>query len=361
MAARRFPLWLLLGCELTAATAWAGEPTELVYVRSGKAEVCPDQAALEQAVSDRLGYNAFFRVAERKIVAEIWGGPDALHARARLVERGGVVRGSRELAAPAADCGELLASLALAISITLDPMSVSRPASAPPVPPAAPMEPAQGGSATASIGDGATPRSEAKRSPPNPVPVPSVTDAPAREVPADDAKGSSHRQPVRRSFGLLARAGALASVGALPSATPGLHLGLEGRSRFLSLAIEGVGLAAASEAAPLGGEARISLLYASVVPCALAGWVKGCAVASFGRLGGQGVGVAEARQEDRFYAAVGLRIGAQLPMGRDFELAAHAGANKALAMPSFELGGVEVWRPPPFSAEAGLSLSLRFL
>lgn len=341
--ARRLWLGLLLGCELVAARVRAGDPTELVYVRSGRAEACPDQAALERAVSERLGYSPFFPVAGRKIVAEIWGTGDLLHARARLVEQGGVVRGSRELAAPAAQCGELLASLALAVSITLDPMSMSRPASAP-------------------AED--TPASPAHEEPVHP---PAAGEpprqAPSHEVGASDVPSSSEALAGagRRSFALLASAGAIAAVGALPRLSPGLRLGLEARGRFLSLAIEGAGLAAVSASAPFGGEARFSLLFASAVPCARAAWAKGCAVATFGRLSGEGRGVTDARRETRSYAALGLRFEAAWLVVGNFELALHAGANKTLSMPSFQLAGAEVWRPPPFSADAGLALSLRFL
>jgi len=117
------PLFLL--ALSVACPASAGLSATLVYLRSGTAESCPDRAALRQAVARRLGYDPFFGAAPYTVVAEVSGNGSELRARARLLNESGIVLGNRELSGTGTDCAELLASLALAISLTLDPMAAT--------------------------------------------------------------------------------------------------------------------------------------------------------------------------------------------------------------------------------------------
>src|SRR6185295_17631976 len=63
----------------------------------------------------------FFPAARQAVVVEITSVDDGLHAELRLLDENGIIRGSRQLHERPGHCDELVASLALAISIALDP------------------------------------------------------------------------------------------------------------------------------------------------------------------------------------------------------------------------------------------------
>src|SRR5262249_51371920 len=127
LPSRALAFSLAIGSVALARGARAdGVAARLVYVRSADAAQCPGPSDLERAVTKRLGYSPFFPWAPRTIVAEVRGQGRTLKARAELVDETGALLGSRELSGDAAQCNELVASLALTISITLDPMSLNR-------------------------------------------------------------------------------------------------------------------------------------------------------------------------------------------------------------------------------------------
>jgi hypothetical protein len=100
--------------------------SRLTYERGIGAELCPDESTLRRAVEQRLGYDPFFPWADRTMVARIRADATGLHGTVELLDAAGLVQGSRELSAPAPECAELVAGMALAISIAIDPTSVDR-------------------------------------------------------------------------------------------------------------------------------------------------------------------------------------------------------------------------------------------
>ena len=86
----------------------------LVYERAPGAEMCPESQALEDAVAARLGYFPFRLEAGRAVVVRIERRREALRADVELREPDGRVSGRRQIDTPSADCGELVASLAVA-------------------------------------------------------------------------------------------------------------------------------------------------------------------------------------------------------------------------------------------------------
>src|SRR6185503_7935336 len=85
------------------------------------AEACPAEPTVRQAVAARLGYDPFFAAADKTIVARIIRNREELRATVELVDDRGMVRGVREFKAPADQCDELVETMALAISIAIDP------------------------------------------------------------------------------------------------------------------------------------------------------------------------------------------------------------------------------------------------
>ena len=123
---------LLLVASLLAGGARAAESCVLSYVRGQGAEQCPDEARVRQAVAARLGYDPFVAWAKTTVHAQIVREGSLLRGRLFLADAENRARGSRELTAPADRCDELVAALALAISIAVDPMQASRGVPAPP-------------------------------------------------------------------------------------------------------------------------------------------------------------------------------------------------------------------------------------
>jgi hypothetical protein len=354
---RRLPLIMLVASTaLIAARARGADPIELVYLRSGKAAICPDKAMLAQAVGKRLGYQPFFAAAETKLVAEISSRGNVLHARATLVDKTGVVRGDRQLSAPLSECGELIASLALAISITLDPMSIvsnnaalpAENASPPPTPPTERTE------------DRVQPPAAGTRDPNGSQAVAPSSSLVERSNSTAEQMATDQVSP-EGGLHLHASVGVSAMVGALPGPSPGFRIGLEALRGLAALSIEFTATPVVSQAGPAGGDADMSLLFGSVVPCAMFGRLGACAVMSVGRWQGEGRNVDAARIESHFYAAAGLRLIALVPLTGFLQLRLHAGSGATMTRPSFELAGTEVWRPPLLSAEAGAALALYFL
>lgn len=101
---------------------------------------------MRSAVSVRLGYDPFKPDPQRIVTATITREAGGLRGRFDLRDRGFNVRGSRVPGTDKSDCAELASAMALAISIAIDPLSVTRPeapqqlASPPPLP-TAPQSP----------------------------------------------------------------------------------------------------------------------------------------------------------------------------------------------------------------------------
>lgn len=330
----RASVWLVAATTwLAARNAYAGVSSRLVYIRAPDALGCPDRLRLEHAVAERLGYNPFFPWADRTIIAEVSGKGTTFTARARLIDADGVVQGTRELTGTTSQCDDLIASLALAISITLDPMSVVQE-TLPPTPPSSPE-------AHGDDGIRVQPRASQDVSPGFEQP----------KLPSKEAKATF----------LTLHTGMLARMGVLPRVVPGIRAGVRIESDDFFVGLEGSTSLSASETGPRGGQAAFSLLLATVSPCVRYRFVAGCALGSMGSLQGRGLGLDVPRQESVLYASAGARAIAFLPLGRGWALEGHADAQKGLTLPTFQINEAEVFRPAPFMFDLGIGISMRFL
>ena len=115
--------------------AHAAPSARLVYLRNPGAESCPDDQAIRSAVSVRLGYDPFLAFAPATLFAEISKVGREYRARIKLVDDNNVVRGTRELAYEGENCADIIDTMALSMSIAIDPTSLMRrpePAASPP-------------------------------------------------------------------------------------------------------------------------------------------------------------------------------------------------------------------------------------
>jgi len=239
----------------------------------------------------------------------------------------GQVVGTRTLTSSAADCNELASSIALALTIAIDPLggAPSASASAPP-------------SATAS----APPR-------------PEVTSAPV--VPPTPSVAPS---PPPRTLWPFAALGGIAAINAAPQLTFGLTTTFGLHAERYSIAIEGRVDAEVSARGPAGGDVRTSILAGALVPCLHRDVLMVCGIAAYGALRGVGSGVQEARDDRSPWAALGARLGLEATIYGPIAFRAHADALALLTRTTLRVQGEEAWTTKPFSILLGLGLVAHF-
>jgi len=332
---------LLGGCALSASSASAapGDATRLEYARSTGAAACPDRTALKAAVSKRLGYDPFFPAARQTIVVEITDLDGDLRAQMRLVDENGMIVGSRELREKAEQCDELVASLALAISIALDPSAALG---------AAPARATKEDSVDPASGE--TP------------PEPALASL-AQEHPPKSSRPGAHQDAASLRnldrLRLALRSTLFTDTGA-PAIAFGWRLGFDlGRSQYRFAAEFSQQLPASKELAG-GGRARASLLTGTFAPCLVSDTLAGCGLLTLGALQTRGEGIPYPSTQSTFYAALGARFEFTPRLFGKLQLVTQVDALKPLTPVSLHVVGAEVWHTPFFTFAVGAGLRLRF-
>ncbi len=247
-------LALLLWSQLSSAQEQRA--AALNWVRLEGAEDCVDGASLSRSIEERLGHTVFPEPSRATLVVEgIADKSDAgYRARLRIFDLEGMALGSREVSSQSTDCRELSETVAIVLSVMIDPEGALRAT------PAAPREPAP------------EPAREPEPAPPETPPAQAVAEAPKRRVVGDASV-----------FGRL-------NLGALPE--PALGVGaavLVSVAPYATFQLEGVGFfdqEALLEGASAGG-ARLRLLYATLEHCPLfvAGRILSVAACAGARVG----------------------------------------------------------------------------
>jgi len=336
MIARRLlaPL-VVLATLLLAAIAPAGsKPTaHLVYDRKAGATICPEEIAVKQSVAVRLGYDPFADGdAQKTIWVEIAKVGGELRATNEVRGEDGKVEGTRKLVAPANDCAELASSITLAISIAIDPLG------------------------------GITPAASSTSSSSASTPAPSTTKDHPIFVPPSARPSADVTPP--RDLELVASLGVVSAIGAGPGLTFGATASGAVRWPSFSIGIEGrADLPSSREA--IDGEVRASLLLATLLPCLHRDILLVCPALSLGVLRGAGFiyaksGFQETRQPTTFYAATGVRLGVQAPIGDMFAFRIYGDALGTLTRTILRIEGQDVWTTPTLQGSLGISLLGRF-
>jgi hypothetical protein len=307
-------------------TSFAGIASRLVYGRTPEAQACPDESALRHAVAERLGYDPFVVAARTTVVAEIFVDSGRLKARVNWME-GGTTLGSRELVSDDGDCDELVAALALAVSIALDPMATGAPETTEVTPPAPPAN------------DEAFPAWE------------TPTTAPAS--PVADVPRPRHGGRTPHALGLELGGGAHVLTGGLPAPSEGFSLFARLRpAPWWSLALEGrIDLPVERNAIGGSGVVEAWSWGTVLVPCGQFRFAAACALGELGEIIGKGKGVSSPRQERAFTAALGARALLTWPLAGSWGFEAHADVLASLSRTELGLNDSSVWRAP---AVAGL-------
>jgi hypothetical protein len=332
---RALPGFVACGLAATAslaapapADAQAAASAHLVYVRGPGAEGCPGEHAIRSAVGTRLGYDPFFPWARDTLFTEITRSDGEFHVDLKLVDDRNLLRGARQISVTATDCAAAIDAIGLTISLTIDPASLLRPASTPPV--AAPTPEVQ---------------------PELPLPDPPM----ARDVGSPSPRSRSER--IHGRIGV----GAVGSFGAAPAATLGPTLSAGASWRSLSLDVEGrADLPATGAAQETSARVRSWLVVGSLVPCLHLGGPFGCFVFSGGSLGATSVGTSAPHTDHAPWWAAGLRAGGEIALQGPLSLRAYAELLATLTRDSLGIDGVVAYRLAPWSGGLGAELAWRF-
>jgi hypothetical protein len=297
-----------------------GPPTvRFSYERSPNAADCPDKDSVLDAVRARLGFDPFREPAEISISASVSRAGEELAATIVLSEGRAQGTGERRLVSRRADCSELASAMELALSIAIDPLSVSR-------------EPP----------------------PPRPSP-PIVVVAPSPPAPAPPPPPA---EPSTPKF-FAASGGAVGNVGASLAPAVGFQAGFGLASARWSMSLEGRADLPASKDVE-GGHITLSTLAGTLVPCVHRGPFAGCVLATVMALRGSGHDLVDAQQLTTSLFAAGARAAFELPSSSVFGIRAHLDVLAPLARTTLKVGGTPVWTSPPVSAAFGLAAVVRF-
>jgi hypothetical protein len=322
------------------ARAEEARKARLEYVVEAGVLDCFDAAELKDAVAARLGYVPFSDDAPLSLKARVRRTANGLAAELKVEDESGAR--NRSLGSATRDCQELSRSLALAISVAIDPMSLMR-APAPPGDAPSPPAPATEPSVSAPL---ATPPSQPSPSPP-PAP-PAAQPAPPTRAPTTAADDSRLR--------LRWLASGHAALFTLPSPTGGASLGLGLRRRALWADFELRYDLPGSKSAPAGGSVHASLLAGALAACHGNRRFGICALGLVGRLAGEGQGVDVPKRASSVLAGGGLRATLELPLTAAISLRAHLDGLYVATSTNLELRGRSVWETGPLSLAPGLGL-----
>lgn len=364
--ARHGPTRLLVGVAIASASALAQAApppkARLVYERRAGAERCPDEGVLRRAVAARLGYDPFRDDASVTIAAQIEGRGAALHAR--LTRRDGREGGPgvRDFDAADGDCEGLLTTMAIAISLAIDPFYVEapRPTASAPLSASPP-------STSASPSSAATPPLPSAASVASVAATPSRPSAAvATQRPSTAAASTSTSAPAPAAASPPSAAwhpyvglGALVAAGAAPRPTGGLRAEAGVEWARVSLGVEGRADLAASTHRD-GPNVASSLLLATLAPCGRVGALSLCALGSIGSLRGAGRQVDVAEERATLYAAIGARAALRLPVGASLSLRPHVDLAAPLRPVTLRVDGRRLWTTPSLSVALGASVALSF-
>lgn len=313
-------LGVLAGVAVPGA-AWADGPRAAVrldYRRAPGTESCPQEKVLRDALSNELGYDPVHPQAPEALTVTLYRGPNnEVHAHLELRDAAGTLTWERHQYAYNNACGDLVTAIAVDILLEIDPLL--RPAAALPPPP---------------------PRAVPPKSPPRLAPAPQRVASPWPTW--------------------TAAVGGDLSIGSLPAITGGPVVGVAARWPAGSMGLEGRFDVPAGRNDGAGGQVDAWILGGTAAPCGRWRIVDFCGLLTLGAFRAAGSGVDVSAEGARFYAALGARLAAVLPLDGGFSFRAHADLAGPLQGARLRLRGVEVWRSPPLAATIGLGIEFSF-
>lgn len=278
----------------------------------------------------RLGYVPFADQATLAIRAHVRRAGSGLSAELKVNDGGS--ESTRQLGSATRDCGELSRALALAISVAIDPMSLTRAPSPPPAEP----EPAAPPPTAAS-----TPSA----------PPPATPAAPPPAPPSKPVRGAELDSKLR----LRVFATGHAALFTLPGVSGGASLGLGVRRRALWLDGE-FRYDFPGSAQPESGTGRVKagLLGGTLAACHGNLKLGLCALGLAARVSAEGSEVAEPKQASSLLLGVGARASFEQRLIGAWFFRAHIDALYLVTPWRLELRGQSVWDSSPVALSPGL-------
>jgi hypothetical protein len=309
---------LLLTLAVVSASPKAAEGARIDYLRNPGAESCADENSLRQAVAAHLGYDPFRADAQRILIVRVDKTPHGWSASLELHDAKGALLGERHLDSSGSDCSELSSALALALSIAIDPLVLSRPKKSTP-----------------------TPEVPTQVTPVKPPSTPTSTSTSAPTTPSSP------------TFFPFADLGLDGSLGDTPSWAFGAWVGVGLRWADVSLGLE-VHATLPSRQAAEGGWVVASLLEATAVPCWHRSYFGVCSLLSAGTLEGKGEELMGARSVSSPYVALGARLQVAVPREARFAAAVHLDLMVPVVRTTLFVGNEPVWTLSPVALSLGL-------
>lgn len=321
---------VLASALVSTRIACATPTARLIYVRGEGAAGCPGEDELRKAVVQRLGYDPFFAVAEVTLVAEIEKRePVGFVGHVKVIDKDGKLSGTRVIQSASRECGELLRTLALNLSITVDDLAAILPQT----PDAPPNDP--------------------QPTPPPPALAPR-TPPPVEERP-DETEKARPKRTVFPELGVLL----VGNAGQTPALTLGLGASLGVRAGPFRFTGDATALLP-SEGSEGAYKARASVLQGTLSACLHLALPYACAKGSIGALDGGGAGIDEPKAGTALVAGVGIEPGVEVVLSEHLVVRAFADVKFALVRPSVTVNGVPAFRTGPASLGLGLAGVVRF-
>ena len=313
-----FALLASLASEARAANAESDEPrVKLRFATTATTGACANDEALRARVESRLGRVPFASSARDSLVVRIEAPTEGATTFRGHVGIDGA-KGAKSL--EGASCEALLAEVTSTLVLLLD--NVLRE------PPPAPTTDDNGA-----------------REPPPPM---ARAPGSAKDAPATNANANAPK-----AMGLSVMAGGMVGGGTAPAVNTGVFAQIRVAATRVSIAAEGRADFPAS-AARSAGSVSTSLVLGGVAPCFHASVARVCALGYAGSLRGTG-----AKTDASFYAATGLRIGAEMMLGGGVFVHAHADGLVTLTRTTLNLDGRPAWETPPVSGALALGVGFQ--
>ena len=300
--------------------------TKLAYSRAAGAEGCPDEAWLHDEIGARLGYAPFTYGATRTVVVKIARAGKGLRATIELLDSSGRSQGSRTVDSQSSDCTELASSIALDVSMAIDPVHAMRAPQSTPQP---------------------NPDAPPRLSPP-------VLLSPA--APGESPPPATSREPIK----MLIAAGPVVAIGTAPGVSLGAALQIGVRWKGFSAAVEGRADLPASASAANGARVQSWLIAVSLLPCFHVRVAHGCAVGMLGSLSATATDIARPNREQTLFAAAGVRGGVEWWFAANLGVQAHADVLAPITRTTLRIDGRDAWTTSPVALGGGIALAGHF-
>jgi hypothetical protein len=323
-------LVVLVACSATATSAAAERSRARLHYEAPDA--CPTEALIHEEVQARLGYDPFAPDGTRLVTATIRRAGAQFVATVTMSDANGTTRSREPLVSSASRCDDIAASLVLAVSIAIDPLSLTRtPESAPPPSPPPPPE----------------------RSPPPESPSLS----PFLAAKEDDRSVPPPPAPLEAWVGGAANG----TLGLLPAASLGLEASALVQHRSLGLRLGGRYDFPAETDGPVRGSVQASLALGSLGACWHPRPLLACALGGAGVLFGESRGIANPASDRTFYGTVAARLGVELPLLRSLVARIELEGGVPLAPTTLRIGGNDAWTTPSVYGSLSLGLFVKAL